>query len=463
MKRLLWVFLLGPVLVLAGETYNLNLPAAVKLALEKNESVLAAAAKLTEKKADRSAALSAFLPTVDLTGTYTRLGKVQEFDMIAPHDTLLPLGVYDIQTGQPIGYTDKIPVAIGADTVKIPMGQADNYDLRGTVKQTLFTGGKFLHAYNISRYTMEIENQNYRKTVQSVKFNVTQAFYQILTARDGVQLIRESFGQMERHVNQVEQLYKNGYISKLDLLRARVGLANLKTQLIRAENGYSFSRAGLKLAIGLQPDDSVAVAGELAYEPYTIAIEGAVDSALKIRPEILILQNTIGVTKGALHIEEANFSPNLFAAFNYDYKKPVTLSQNEWGTDWNVTVGFQLPIFSGFSRINKIVGRKAQVKQVQYGFEQLKKGIELEIEGAYLNLKQEEAILKSQEENRAQADEAMRIAEEQYKNGVISNLEYMDTQVTQLGAKTEYLSALSRYLIARAKLVQALGQGGSND
>lgn len=458
MKRFLCLALLVPALSVAGEVYTLSLDAAVDLALVRNESVLAARAKLSEKQADRNVALAAFLPTVDLSGTYTRLGTVQSFDLIAPRDTMLPLGVYDIQTGQLIGYSDEIPVTIGADTVKIPMGQQDNYDLRGTVKQTLFTGGKLLNAYNISRYSLAIENQNYRKTVQSVKFNAHQAFYQMLTAREGVRLITESYNQMERHVKQVEQLYNEGIISKLDLLRARVGLANLKTQLIRAENGFSLSQAGLKIAIGLASDDSVIVTGELGYEPDTIAVERAIDSALVTRPEILIVQNTLRITQGALHIEAANFSPNLFAAFNYDYKKPVTLSQNEWGTDWNVTVGFALPVFAGFSRVSKIAGRQAQVKQVRFNFEQLKKGIAIEITGAYLNLKQEEEILKSQEGNRVQADEAMRIADEQYTNGVISNLEYMDTQVAQLTAQTEYLSSVSRYLIARAKMVQLIGE-----
>lgn len=459
---LLALGLLAPPRAFSREIHTLNLESAVNLALAKNETVLAARAKIAEKRADRSAALSTILPSVNLGGSYTRLGRVPQFSMVAVRETVMALPVYDT-LGQPIGVTMPIPVPIGADTVAIPMGQSNNYDLRGSVTQILFTGGKVLNALSIARYSLGIEHENYRKTVADVKFNVSQAFYQVLTAREGAKLVGESYRQMERHVVRVDQLYQAGYISKLDLLRARVALANLRTQFIQAENGYALSQAVLKLAIGMQPDDSVAVEGELGYRPEPGASVGgksahALDSALAARPEVRILENTLGISEAALHIEEANFLPNLFAAFNYDYQKPVSLGSNSWGTNWNLTFGFSLPVFSGFSRVSKVLGRRQQLKQVGLGLAQLKKGIAIEIESARLTLNQQEEMLKGQRENQAQADEAMRIAEEQYRSGVISNLEYMDTQVAQLQAHTQHLAALSGCLIARAKLAKALGQ-----
>ena len=164
------------------------------------------------------------------------------------------------------------------------------------------------------------------------------------------------------------------------------------------------------------------------------------------------------LTNKAINIEKAGFAPNVFAALNYDYKKPVSFSNNNWGTDWNVTVGFTLPIFTGFSRFKKIAERKAQAKQVKYSFEQLEQGIKLEVKSAYINLTQEEEILKYQDENIKQAEEALRLADERYKNGFITNLEYMDTQLALLQARTEYISSLSNYLIARAKLDVAMGE-----
>ena len=123
-----------------------------------------------------------------------------------------------------------------------------------------------------------------------------------------------------------------------------------------------------------------------------------------------------------------------------------------------MTVGFTLPVFTGGSRLSKVSERRAQVKQTEFNRQQLEDGIKLEIKSGYMNLKQEEEILKFQDENRAQAEEAAKLAEERYKNGLITNLEYMDTQVSLLQAKTEHLFSLSRYLIARARLIQLIGE-----
>jgi outer membrane protein TolC len=464
MKKIPCILLLVPLFIFAAETYNLTIDDAVNLALDRNEAVLAAQARLKERRADKGVAFSSFLPSVDLQGTYTRLGRVSEFTMLAPHDTIAPLPVYDTN-GNIIGFTQPFLQTIGADTMSLPLSQHDNYLLRTTIKQTIFTGGKVLNAYNITRLNYGIGSEQLVKTVDSVQFNVVQSFYTTLTAGEGVKLIRESYAQLERHVTQVQALYDNGIITKLDLLRAKVSLVNLKTQMIRAENGDQLSRDALKIAIGLKPEDEVDVTGSLEYSPYDVPLDSVLKLSAERRPELKMMKNAVEISRKVLNIEWAGFSPNVFAALNYDYKNPVGMGAAEWGTDWNVTVGFTMPIFSGFSRASKIDQRKAQLKQAQYSLQLVEKGLELEVKAAFLNLKQEEEIFKFQEDNRRTAEEAFKLADEQYKSGLITNLEYMDTQVALLSAKTEYLSSLSRYLIARAKIAQLTGEekGDKND
>jgi len=76
----------------------------------------------------------------------------------------------------------------------------------------------------------------------------------------------------------------------------------------------------------------------------------------------------------------------------------------------------------------------------------------------YLSLRQEEETIISQRENVGQAEEAMRIAEKRYISGLITNLEFMDTQLAMTEAKTAYLQALANYLIAKAKLINTMGR-----
>src|SRR5512137_414176 len=129
MKKIPCFLLLVPILVFAAESYTLTLDEAVGLALERNEAVLAAQAKLWERGPDKGVAFSAFLPSVDLQGTYTRLGRVSAFTMLAAHDTIAPLPVYDTN-GNLIGFTQPFLQTIGADSFSLPLSQRDNYVLR---------------------------------------------------------------------------------------------------------------------------------------------------------------------------------------------------------------------------------------------------------------------------------------------------------------------------------------------
>ena len=48
--------------------------------------------------------------------------------------------------------------------------------------------------------------------------------------------------------------------------------------------------------------------------------------------------------------------------------------------------------------------------------------------------------------------------ETRYKNGVATNLEYMDAQLALMQAKTNYLSALKNYHTSRAEIYKAIGK-----
>ncbi len=87
----------------------------------------------------------------------------------------------------------------------------------------------------------------------------------------------------------------------------------------------------------------------------------------------------------------------------------------------------------------------------------MKKGIILEVKQDYLKwLATKEALLAAQE-NVNQANKAFEIIENRYKNGLATNLEYLDTQLAVMQAKTNYLNALKDYHNARADIAFAIG------
>lgn len=438
------------------DTVYLTLKDAKELCLAKNETVLGSRERLIERQADVGIARAGFLPSISLQGSYTQLGKIPAFLMEIPEYTFTPLRVYDF-TGNLVGFTEPLTVMTGVDSMELEMGEDKNYLLRGTVQQPLFTWGTLLNSYRIAKINYEMEAENYRKVVNDVKLQVTQAYLGAYLSQETLALMRESYELMGRHVNQVEILYKNGMVQRLDVLRANVELSSLKTQVLRAERDKEIAFSTLKLLIGFPDDVPIILDAEIEHEPYDMTLDDAISIALKKRPDLAALRLTRELTEKALAIESAQNKPTIALVYNYDYKKPVSMAETDWGSDWNVTLAVSMPIFQGGAYFSKVKKRKSQLKQVDFNLSQYENLVRLDVKTNFLMLEQEQEILSYQEENVAQAKAAMELAEEQYNNGLITNLEYMDTQLALTRSKLEWLSSLVSYNVTKEKLIVSMG------
>lgn len=402
---------------------------AIEMALEHNKGILAARDAVREAEAGVTIARSGFLPTIDVQGSYTRLAELPAIEIEIP----------------------------GLGTKEFQMGEMENYVARASLQQPLFTWGKILGGYKISKLNLDATREDYRKQENELVFDVTKSFYSILVLEELVKLTEDAYKQTQNHVNAVEKRYNAGVASKFDLLRARVQLKNMEPQVIKVKNGLEIAKTGFKTLIGLPQDSLISLEGGLKYEPIEIDLEKSIKEAEVNRPEIksLALRKRMA-SEALLIVKKANW-PTLAFIANYDYKKPVYF-KNAWGTDWNVTVALQMPIFTGLGNIGKMREARYRLSRAEHGLNLLKEGIELEIRVAYLGIEEAKKLVESQKENIVQAEEALSIVEERYKQGLATSLEVMDTQLALTQAKTNWLQSLSDYLITRARLEKALGK-----
>ncbi|MDH5186213.1 MAG: TolC family protein [candidate division WOR-3 bacterium] len=434
------------------DTLQLDVDLAVELALKNNYAVQLAKAKLKEAAAGKGMAFGSFLPQISASGTYYRTGTVNEIGFAKYGEIPFPV----IGTnGDTIGYTAPILTIVGETT--FGLGSADNYILRGTAQQTLFTWGKLINAYRITGLSFNIEQEAFRQAQAQTRVQAVEGFYGALLSQKMAELMQESYDQLSRHVSQVQQLYDNGLARRLDLMRAKVGLTNTQVQLKQMENTAKLALASLRTTLGLRPDTPIVLSGDLEFQLWNVDLTQAIDSALVKRPELLQLRKTIQIADLSSRIALTANLPTAFAQFNYDYKKPVGF-EPEWGTDWNLTVGLTMPIFTGLSNWHKIKQAKARQRQSRLAVAMLEDGVRLEVQALVNTLNQELENITAQDENVKVAEEAYKIAETSYQNGLITNLEYLDTQLALLQSRVSYLNSLANYRIAKAKLQKAMGE-----
>jgi outer membrane protein TolC len=440
-----------------ADTLRLDAAKAVELALANDHVVQLARARIEDAAAGRSATFGSFLPQVSASGTYTRLGTVSEFNLMTPKYAKFPFPVYDPATHQLIGLTDSIPVIVGADTVNLKLGSANNMSIAGTVQQTLFTWGKLINAYRIAGLNLDMTVEGVYQARSQIRVDATSAFYQALLARKTVGVMDSALSQLKGHVGQVQSLYDNGMATKLDLMKATLGLQQMEAQVSQIQSGAELALAALLNTLGLEPGTAVTFVEDLAPDSMAVELDSAQAQALRDRPELKQLRDATRMAGLAVSISRTANLPTAFAQVNGYYKNPVGFTAG-WGTDWNATVGVSMPLFTGFANVSRLKQAQARERQARVGLAMAEDGIRLDVQASVLALNQEARNRAYAQKNVEVAQAALGLAEQRFQNGLLTNLDYMDSQLALTQSRIALLNALANYQVAKARLQKAVGE-----
>ncbi len=433
---------------------TLTLQESTDIALAENLSVKAAEEKVETAKQKVKEARGAFMPVLSASGSYTYFGELPtmelEFD-----PSMLGLSPEMMQMMGTGAETEE-----DAEPNEMAMGKEDTYRAGLSIQQPIFTWGKIYNNYKQANLSLEAALQELEAVKQQVILDVTTSFYGVLLTEKLVNVTEMAVGQVQAHVETAQSMVDAGMATNFDLLRAKVQLANIKSQLIRVKNGLRLARDSFKNTIGMNLDAQINLTGEFVYHPLELNLNQLIESAMTNRPEIKQLQLQELVGKKFVSLAKAGNKPGLAFIGDYTYESNAgTLGDifdgDEWKDTWNVTLALQIPIFDGLKTRAQVKQAESGLRQVQIGMEQLKGGIGLEVRAVFFGFQESVELLKVQEETVQQAEESLRIANLRYKNGMITNVEFMDAELAFTQAQTNQFNALHDYIIAIAKLEKA--------
>jgi outer membrane protein TolC len=415
------------------QVLELTLQDCLKLALEKNPYFLAAQAKEDEARAQVRQAAASFFPSLSAQGT-----------------DILDKKVFTVEI--PPMYPGQQPQRVKFDFTR-------TYQMSLSFSVPVFTSGKLLSNYKQAQYNYQATQESIDQARQETIFNVKRAFYGYLLARRFVEVAEESVNLAEKHLTNVKNLYEVGMATKFDLLRAEVQLSNLKPQLIRARNSLEVAELGLKNLLGLDLNQPIKIKGELSFEEKQINLDEAVQKALANRPELHQLNYQKQMAQEMFKLARAADLPTLALGGSLNYwANNLNFRKNTWENYYTISLVLNVPIFNGFANQAQAARATALARQLEYSLKGLAENIKLEVQQAMLNYQQAKEALLSQEKNVEQAEEAVRLAELNYSEGLATTLDVTSAQVALSQARTNYAQALYDCLMALAQLEKATGE-----
>ena len=426
----------SPAVIAAQEapaTIVLTLDDALAMALRQNPGFLATQEREAQARAQVRSAVSRFLPSLSAQG----LNTLDEKLFVLEFPSLIP--------GQP-------PQRISIDFTK-------NYQTALNFSLPLFAGGRLVAGYKQAGYNLKAAQESVRLSGQETVFNVKQAFYGYLLAREFAAVADEALRLAEDFRANVKNLHDVGMASKFDLLRSEVQVANLKPQAIRARNAIEVAALGLKTLLGIGSETPIEIQGELVAPPLDELSQAIVEEALAQRPEIRQLDYQRLIARQMLRLARGSRLPTIGIGGTYNlWSDSLRFRKGSWQNYYAINLSISLPIFDGFDSAAQIGQSKAVIRELDWTRKGLTDAIAFQVRQAVLDREQAHETLVSQEKNVEQAREAVRIAELNYSEGLATNLDVSTAQVALSQARTNHTQALYDCVISQAQLEKAVGR-----
>jgi len=406
----------------------LSLEKCINLALAKNQDLKIAQEKIVESQGRKKEAFGNFLPHLSASGSYTRLEE-----------------------------SPRMTVLLGGLDQTLVLGPENLYATQLTLRQPLFAWGRIYHWDRQAGLNYRLVNEEYRQVKNGLVFGVKRAFYNTLLARQFVTIAKEAVDVANTHYETTRALYEEGRVSDYDVSRAKVQLVNNETRLIKAKNSLKLAREELSLLLNTELEETWDVEGELFFEKRDVDLQDAINKALGERSEIRQLMIREDIVNISIKLARAENRPSVDLLVNYQYTNPF-YNREEWGGIWNAILSLNFPLFSGFSDWGRIKQAKAGLEQVKILNSQVKERIKLEVRKAIFDMEEAKERIEAQSENVKLARENLRIAEERHRQGLMSQIELRDAQLSLTQAETDYFQSLYDYDVASASLDKALGK-----
>jgi len=291
------------------------------------------------------------------------------------------------------------------------------------------------------------------KTRDDLFLNVSKGYFTTLRAQKMEIVARQEVVDLKAHLKIAQDQYEFGVVTYNDVLQAEVSLADAEQRLIVAKTDTINIRSALNKVLAL-PVSAVTVLKDEKLETRPWGLEEATNAALEQRSDLKASAARISQQEKVVTQTKSQFFPRIYTQAGLNYQ------QNEFqlhDTLWFGIFGMQWTLFSGLDTKAQVAQAKFKVNQFREQRKDLDDQVRLDVQNAYLKVRETADRIRVTEKAVTQAEENLRLNEERYREQVGTATNVIDAETLLTRTRVNYWTALYDHQMAKADLLWAMG------
>lgn len=292
-----------------------------------------------------------------------------------------------------------------------------------------------------------------------VQADVAQSYLALRALDEERALVRDTAQAYRDTLDLVERRYRAGDVAELDVARVRTQVASTESDALALDRRRAEIEHAIAVLVG-EAASSFSLPAATWSTALPVIPAGVPSTVLARRPDVSAAQRAMQAAQWRVGVAQAAWFPSLSLTASGGYASPelgdlFRASAQSWG----IGLLAALPIFDGGRREAGVQSARANLdasltsyrEQVLVAF----RDVEDQLSALRLLAQQSEAQGRAV----SAAARATQLSQSRYRNGLVSQLDLLDAQRSELANRRQALQVRSAQYQATVGLVRALGGG----
>ena len=435
MRKLLLVLFISNICYSQSEVVSLSIEDAVKYGIENNRNLKNAEREIQMAYQERWKTIAIGLPNVSLDLNY--------LNNLELPTSLIPAEFFGGNKG------DFSEIQFGTEQTAI-----------GSVRmEQLLFDGSWLVGLEYSKIFLATSENFYEKTLLEVREGIVKLYSLVATLNEGISLLENNLENFKKDLNEVNELYKNGFQEEENVEQIRITLAQAELSLLQAIKTRDNQINLLKLVLGININDELVLVTSLDdfIGNNVVFANSFEDFDTDKNVDIKILQNMFDTKRIEYKLEKSKQLPKIsgfvsgtYTGYNNEFN--FTDKSQSWFGSSVVGVNLEIPLFNA-NRMN-VSSQKAKIamEQARANLEEQEEKTQAEV---IQKLNDYQLANKSLSVNEQNMNLAISIEDKnsiKFFEGLVSSFELRQAQIQLLDSQQKYLNSVIELISIKTEL-----------
>jgi len=306
-------------------------------------------------------------------------------------------------------------------------------------------------------WQLELADAEYRGKEQDLMLRVAAAYFDILSAQEGVTFVQADKKAIARQLEQAKQRFEVGLIAITGVHEAQARYDQAVTDEIVVQNELDNAWEELRQILGMRPETLTKLKGKLALEPPVPAVIDEWSAfGLENNPVVKAASDATQIAQREIEVKNSGHYPSLDLVGRYGTFQ--TNQENRFDVDsGNIGLQLNVPLYAGGGVTAATRQARADLIAAQERLDQARRETDRAVRNAYRGVQSSISAVKALEAAIVSTGSALEATTAGFEVGTRTLVDVLNSQRDYYRAQRDHARARYIYLVNMLRLRQAAG------